>query len=67
MDGRVDSIRDLCYIFSSFLVLRDYRYCPAIRIRLKVVSFDRSLLIGEAQRFLVNFALPPSSESPLKY
>jgi hypothetical protein len=36
-------------------------------IRLKVVSFDRSLLNREAQRISANFARPPSSESPLKY
>jgi hypothetical protein len=35
------------------------RYCPARQIWLKVVSFDRSLLKGEAQRFSANFARPP--------
>ncbi len=32
-----------------------YRYCPARWIRLKVVSFERSLLNGEARRFFSEF------------
>jgi hypothetical protein len=42
------------------------RYCPARCIRLKVASFESSLLKGEARRILYNFTHPPSCESSFK-
>jgi hypothetical protein len=41
-------------------------YCSAIRIWLKVVSFDGSLLKGAARRLSANFARLPSFRQPFK-
>jgi hypothetical protein len=55
------TLTQLLYLCNNFALK-----AMSSEIRLKAVSYDRALLIGEERRFSANSARPLSSESPLK-